>query len=104
MNKMPLILLLLHEESLPVQELDDEAMANVPRRKKKNIQKHIQWRRCKHEGYLLDATSVEIILPEEFKTVAVNGNTESFLLSDVVSDSKRKIIFASETMFDQFTY
>ncbi|XP_064104029.1 uncharacterized protein LOC135213860 [Macrobrachium nipponense] len=82
-----------------VQELDDEAMANVP--KKRALQKRIQ-RRRKVEGHFPEPLSInELIIPEEFKTFTINGNTEPFLLSDVASDSKRIIIFASQHMLDQ---
>ena len=68
-----------------VQELDDEAMANVP--KKRALQKRIQ-RRCKAEGHFPEPLSTnELLIPEEFKTITINGNTELFLLNDVTNDS-----------------
>ena len=69
--------------------------------KKTGLQKRIQ-RRRKVEGHFPEPLSInELIIPEEFKTFTINGNTEPFLLSDVTSDSKRIIIFASQHMLDQ---
>ncbi len=82
------------------QNIDCETAACMPKRKA--IQKCIQRKRQKIEGYFPEPESIaDINIPEKFKTITIGDNKEIFLLYDGASDANEIIIFASKTMLDQ---
>ena len=82
------------------QNLESETAACMPKRKA--LQKSIQRIRQKKDSYFPEPDSIaDINLPEDFKTITVSNEKETFLLNDDASDSCEILIFASKTMLDQ---